>query len=153
MQKMKIEKRIMAEVESLRKLAAYLPAGKANALNNKCGKILGYARKAQALVDSPRPPYRNEPFDARDEVDISATAKKRGALLAALLAGRTLSLENAQEIGTTAFATLMSQVRAEIERRNLPYHLNDMWVYPGDGRCKYKKYWLSDKEPSESSTN
>lgn len=145
MQKMKIEKRILAEVEGLRKLAAFLPAGKANALNNKCGKILGYAKKAQALVDAPRPPYHNESFDARDNVDIANTAKKRGALLAALMQGRVMSLENAQEIGTTAFATIMSQVRAEIEQKNLPFHLCDKWVYPGEGRCKYKKYWLENK--------
>lgn len=149
MQAIKIEKRIMEEVEGLRKLAAYLPAGKANALNNKCGKIIKYAKKAQAMVDAPEgnlfPQPVNARYDARDEVDMANTAKKRGALFAALLEGRIMSLENANEIGTTAFATLMSQVRKDIEQRNLPYHLCDEWVYPGEGRSKYKKYWLISK--------
>lgn len=53
MQQIKIEKRITEELEGLRKLAAFLPQGKANALLNKCAKIGSYAKKAQAMVDAP----------------------------------------------------------------------------------------------------
>ena len=148
MQQLKIEKRITEELDGLRKLAAYLPDGKRNALLNKCAKISGYARKAQALMDHPVgnlfPEPVHAPFDAQDNTDLARRAQKRGRLLNALLAGRTMSLEDADEIGTTAFATLMSQVRAEIDRRGLPYVLCDKWVYPEDG-AKYKKYWLQDK--------
>lgn len=149
MNTLKIEKRISEELAGLRKLAAFLPDGKRNALLNKCAKIGQYASKAQALMDNPVgnlfPEPVHAPFDAQDNVDLARRAEKRGRLLNALLAGRTMSIENADEIGTTAFATLMSQVRAEIERKGLPYILCDTWVKPGGDRARYKKYWLMDK--------
>lgn len=151
MQQMKIDKRIAEEVAGLRKLASFLPAGKANALLNKCNKIESYGRKAQAIMDAPvgslfpKPTRAN--YDARDNEDIAKTYAQRKKMWNALLSGRIISIENADEFGRTkAFASRISEIRTEIRVQCKPYILCDKWEYPGDGRAKYKKYWLLDKE-------
>ena len=154
MQNIKIEKRIMEEVEGLLKLAAFLPAGKANSLINKCGKLGQYAKKAQAMIDAPVgslfPQPKNEPFDARDNEDIGNTYNQRKKMWAALLKGETISVVDADEFGKTrAFASRISEIRTEIRVKNMPYHLCDAWVYPGGGRSKYKRYWIIRKEEGE----
>ena len=79
MQQIKIEKRITEELDGIRKLAALLPPGKANALINKCNKISGYARKAQGMVDAPVGVLFPQPvhagYDARTQEDMAAQAK------------------------------------------------------------------------------
>ena len=150
MQQLKIEKRITEEVESLQKLAAFLPPGKANTLRNKLSRISKYARKAQAMVDAPvgclfqKP--KNEPFDARDNDDIANTYAQRKQMWKELLEGKVLSVvKDADRIGTRNFASRMSEIRAEIRDKQMPYVLCDEWVLPGGGRSKYKKYWIIDK--------
>lgn len=150
MQKIKIEKRIQEEVAGLMKLAAFLPAGKANALRNKCCKIGSYAKKAQAIIDAPVgclfPKPKNEPFDARDNEDIANTFAQRKQMWKELLSGKVLSVvTDADRIGTRNFASRMSEIRKEIRTENKPYILCDEWVLPGGGRSKYKRYWLMEK--------
>ena len=153
MHPIKIEKRIMEEIAGLRKLAAFLPKGKANAMLNKCDKIGSYARKAQAMVDAPvgclfPRPTRAE-YDARDNEDIANTCAQRKKMWSALLKGLVISVEHADAIGTRAFASRISEIRSEIRDKNMPYYLCDEWVYPGGGRSKFKRYWLMDKEPGK----
>ena len=151
MQQLKIEKRIMEEVNSILKLADLLPPGKANALRNKCGKLSQYAKKAQAMVDAPVgelfPKPVNAKFDARDNEDIANTFAQRKQMWEELLAGRVLSVvDDADRIGTRNFASRMSEIRSEIRDKNLPYHLCDQWVLPGGGKSKYKRYWIIPKD-------
>lgn len=151
MQTIKIEKRITEELTSLLKLTEYLPAGKANALRNKCAKISQYAKKAQAIMDAPVGDLFPKPvhakFDARDNEDIGNTYAQRKQMWQELLDGRVLSVvDDADRIGTRNFASRMSEIRSEIRDKNLPYHLCDQWVLPGGGRSKYKRYWLMDKD-------
>lgn len=154
MRNMKIEKRISEQVSGLRKLAEFLPAGKARALFNKCAKIESYARKAQTLVDA-NPgtifPFfskaKRENFNARDGQDLANTAAQRAKMWKAMMAGRKISIEDAEEMGhTRAFASRISEIRSEIRDERKPYILCDEWVYPGDGRSKYKRYWLIKME-------
>ena len=149
MQQIKIEKRIAEELDGLRKLAAFLPSGKANALLNKCARIGKYASKAQAMVDAPVgslfPKPHQEKFDARDNEDIASTYSQRKKMWSLLLAGKVISIENADQIKTCAFASRMSEIRSEIRDKNMPYILCDKWEYPGGGKAKYKKYWIIDK--------
>jgi len=151
MQQIKIEKRIAEELDGLRKLAAFLPSGKANSLLNKCARIGKYASKAQAMVDAPVgslfPKPHQEKFDARDNEDIANTYAQRKKMWEALLAGKRISIQDADAFGhTRAFASRMSEIRSEIRDKKMPYTLCDEWVYPGGGRSKYKRYWLMDKE-------
>ena len=150
MQQIKIEKRITEELEGLRKLAQFLPSGKANALLNKCARIGKYAAKAQAMVDAPVgslfPAPHRENYDARDNEDIGNTYKQRKRMWSMLLAGKTISIEQADQIGTRAFASRMSEIRSEIRDKKMPYILCDKWEYPGGGRSKYKKYWITEKQ-------
>ena len=149
MQQIKIEKRIKEELEGLRKLAAFLPSGKANSLLNKCARISKYASKAQAMVDAPVgslfPKPHQEKFDARDNEDIAITYSQRKKMWSLLLSGKVISIENADQIKTRAFASRMSEIRAEIRAKKMPYVLCDKWEYPGGGKAKYKKYWIIDK--------
>ena len=149
MQQIKIEKRIAEELEGLRKPAAFLPSGKANSLLNKCARIGKYASKAQAMVDAPVgilfPKPHQEKFDARDNEDIASTYSQRKKMWSLLLAGKVISIENADQIKTCAFASRMSEIRSEIRDKNMPYILCDKWEYPGGGKAKYKKYWIIDK--------
>lgn len=149
MQQIKIEKRIAEELEGLRKLATFLPRGKANALLNRCNKIGKYATRAQAMVDAPVgslfPKPHQEKFDARDNEDIASTYSQRKKMWSLLLAGKVISIENADQIKTRAFASRMSEIRSEIRDKNMPYVLCDKWEYPGGGKAKYKKYWIIDK--------
>ena len=149
MQQIKIVKRIAEELDGLRKLAAFLPSGKANALLNKCARIGKYARKAQAMVDAPVgtlfPKPTRADYDARDNEDIASTYSQRKKMWSLLLAGKVISIENADQIKTRAFASRMSEIRSEIRDKKMPYVLCNKWVYPGGGRSKYKKYWIIDK--------
>ena len=151
MQQIKIDKRIAEEVAGLRKLAAFLPDGKARALLNKCNKLESYGRKAQAIMDAPvgslfpKPTRAN--YDARDDEDIANTYAQRKKMWEALLAGRRISIQDADKFGhTRAFASRISEIRSEIRDQNKPYVLCDEWVFPDGGRSKYKRYWLIDKE-------
>lgn len=147
MQQIKIEKRISEQVESLRKLAEYLPAGKRNALLNRCAAIASYARKAQAMVDSPVGslfPATTARYDARTQEDMAAQARAKAAVFAALCAGRKVDLTNAAEFHTSQMHTTITRIRRDIERRNLPYTLCDEWVRP-EGTRPFKRYWIIPK--------
>lgn len=151
MQKLKLDKRIAEEIDGILKMASLLPSGKANALRNKCAKIRNYAQKGQALIEAPVgnlfPVPTTAGYDARDNEDIANTADQRKKMWTALIAGRVISIENADEMGhTRAFASRISEIRTKTKEADCPWVLCDAWVYPGGGRSKYKKYWLIPKE-------
>ena len=59
---MKVEKRILHELDGIRKLAASLPTkSKQLALINRCQKVALYAKKAQAIIDAPTGTLFREP--------------------------------------------------------------------------------------------
>lgn len=151
MQKMKIEKRILEEIEGIRKMAALLPSGKANALQNKCNKVASYARKAQAMMDAPQgslwPQPTNARWDDRRQEDMAAIENAKRAVFQAMTSGRKVSLKDSQEFRTSQMHTTMTKIRRDIENRALPWVLCDQWEQ-GDKR-RYKKYWLIPKEETE----
>lgn len=150
MQKMKIDKRILAEVEGLRKLAALLPPGKGRALQNKCDTITTLARKAQALVDAPVGSLFPQPgqlprYEATNE-DIAARYSARKAIFNALLAGRVISLEDAAEFRVSQMHTQMAGIRREIQDKGLPYVLCAREKRPDPSRRGFNEYYLIPKD-------
>lgn len=148
MQTIKIEKRISEELDGLRKLAAFLPAGKANALLNKCARIGQYASKAQAMVDSPVGtlfPASHAAYDARTQDDIAQQAKAKKAVFQALCGGRKIDLTNGPEFRVSQMHTTITQIRRDIERKHPDLVLCDEWVRP-EGKRPYKRYWITKKQ-------
>lgn len=143
MQAINLEKRFEERLAVIRRQAEFLPAGKRNLVLNNCSKLATYARKAgkQLATAHYRGPV-HQPWDARDNQDFANLDNQKKRIWAALLAGRTLSLEDAQEFGTSQMHTHFSNIRHEIEDKHLPYTLCDEWFYPGGGRSKFKKYHL-----------
>ncbi len=148
MQQVKIEKRITEELDGLRKLAAFLPAGKAHALLNKCDKITAYARKAQAMVDAPVMPVETPQtalYDARTDEDIAAQMRCKKAVFQALLGGRRIDLRNAAEFRVSQMHTTISQIRRDIARKHPDLTLCDEWLRP-EGTRPFKRYWILKTE-------
>ena len=138
-----IEKRFEERLAVIRRAAEGLPQGKRNLILNNCAKLSKFARVAGKQLQVGH--YRHANYDARTEEDFKNLDNQKKRIWAALLAGRTLSLENAGEMGTSQMHTHFAYIRREIERKNLPYVLCDEWYNPGDGRSRFKKYWLQDK--------
>lgn len=150
MQQIKIEKRITEELEGLRKLAAFLPQGKANALLNKCAKIGSYAKKAQAMVDAPTgslfpTPAQVPAYEPTNE-DIAARWNAKKEVFKALMGGRVISLEHSQEFKTAEMHTIMCNIRREIRDKNLPWVLCSREKRPDPKRRGYNEYYLIPKE-------
>lgn len=147
MQKMKIDKRIAAELDGIKKLAAFLPNGKANALLNKCAKIGAYARKGQALIEAPQgslfPRETHAPEVSTNE-DIAARYVARRAIFEAMKT-RKVSLEDAERFRVSQMHTQIHCIRREIQDKQLPWVLCDEAVQR-PGRRGYKRYWLIPKE-------
>ena len=146
---LKIEKRIAEELDGIRKMATLLPAGKANALLNKCGKIGNYARKAQAMVDAPVGclfPRETHAGVIDTNEDIAARYNAKKAIFDAMTRGRRVSLENEAEFRTREMHTQICIIRREIREKNLPWILCDEEVRPDPARRGYKRYWLIPKE-------
>lgn len=150
MQQIKIEKRIAEELAGIRKMAAFLPPGKANALLNKCGKIDKYARKAQAMVDAPTgslfPTPAQVPAYSSTTEDIIARWNAKKEVLKALMAGRAISLENSQEFRTSQMHTIMCKIRREIREKGMPYTLCSREKRPDPKRPGFNEYYLIPKE-------
>lgn len=147
MQQMKIDKRIAEELDGIKKLAAFLPAGKANALLNKCAKIGAYARKGQALIEAPQGslfPREVHAGDINTNEDIAARYVARRAIFEAMKT-RKVSLEDAARFRVSQMHTQISCIRREIEDKGLPWVLCDEEVRRPDRRG-YKRYWLIPKE-------
>lgn len=146
MNSINIEKRFDERLAVIRRAVEGLPAGKRNLILNNCDKLAVYARKAGRQLETAhiREPHRAL-YDARTNEDLANIADQKKRIWAALLAGRVLSLENAQEFGTSQMHTHFFYIRRDIEDRGLPYILCDEWVYPGEGRSKFKRYWLQHK--------
>lgn len=146
---LKIEKRITEELEGIKKLAAFLPTGKAHALLNKCNNIGSYAKKAQAMVDAPVgsifPPESRQPNPFTQE-DVASLYECKKAVFQAMTGGRIISLENSREFKVAEMHTTICQIRKDIYRKKLPYILRDTWVVPGGGRRPFKKYWLENTD-------
>lgn len=146
MQQIKIEKRITEELNGLRKLAAFLTSGKANALLNKCNRISKYASKAQAMVDAPVGNLftRHASYDARTVEDIAAQAKAKKAVFAAMMGGRKIDLRNAAEFRLSQMHTCIAQIRRDIKHQHPDLDLCDEWVRPAGSR-PFKRYWIVKK--------
>lgn len=150
MQKMRFEKRILEEVDGLRKLAAFLPSGKANALLNKCDRITLLSRKAQALVDAPvgslfPQPMAQRRYEPTNE-DIKARYCARKAIFQALMAGRVISLEDSAEFRVSQMHTQMAGIRREIQDKGLPYVLCAREKRPDPSRRGFNEYYLIPKD-------
>ena len=152
MQVINIEKRFKERLEVIRRQAEFLPSGKRNLVLNNCAKLSVYAKKAgKQLATAHRRGPVHQPWDARENQDFSNLSNQKKRIWAALLAGRVLSLENAQEFGTSQMHTHFANIRQEIAAKHLPYTLCDEWCHPGEGRSKFKKYWLvNDLEKEEN---
>jgi len=164
MQQIKIEKRIAEELNGLRKLASFLPSGKANALLNKCNRIGKYASKAQAMVDASKAqamvdaskaqamvdaPVGNlfaqhANYDARTREDIAAQAQYKKAVFLALCSGRKVSLKDAAEFHLSQMHTAIAQIRRDIAKSHPDMTLCDEWVRP-EGSRPFKRYWIVKK--------
>ena len=147
MQQLKIDKRIAEELDGIKKLAAYLPTGKANALLNKCAKIGAYARKGQALIEAPQGslfPREVHAGDINTNEDIAARYVARRAIFEAMKT-RKVSLEDSARFRVSQMHTQISCIRREIEDKGLPWILCDEEVRRPDRRG-YKRYWLIPKE-------
>ena len=145
MQPIRITKRL-AEITAparRRLTKEVLTAGDRNALLNALNKIDLWGSKVQAQLE--RPLHYQAHYDAKTEVDYEHFAGQCARIWALLIEGRKVSVEDAEMVNTTAFATRMSDIRKKIDRHNLPYILCDAWFEPGDGRSHYKQYWLEDK--------
>lgn len=143
MQAINIEKRFEERLAVIRRQAEYLPAGKRNLVLNNCAKLSTYAKKAGKQLTTAH--YRgpvHQPWDAREQEDFANLDNQKKRIWAALLAGRVLSLENAAEFGTSQMHTHFCNIRQEIAAKHLPYTLCDEWYHPGEGRSRFKKYWL-----------
>ena len=152
MQTINIEKRFEERLAVIRRQAEFLPSGKRNLVLNNCAKLSVYAKKVgkQLATAHHRGPV-HQPWDARENQDFSNLSNQKKRIWAALLAGRVLSLENAQEFGTSQMHTHIANIRQEIAAKHLPYTLCDEWCHPGEGRSKFKKYWLvNDLEKEEN---
>ena len=143
MQAINIEKRFEERLEVIRRQAEFLPAGKRNLVLNSCAKLSAIAKKAgkQLTTAHHRGPV-HQPWDAREQEDFANLANQKKRIWAALLAGRVLSMENAHEFGTSQMHTHFCIIRREIDAKRLPYTLCDEWYHPGEGRSRFKKYWL-----------
>ena len=143
MQAINIERRFEERLEVIRRQAEFLPAGKRNLVLNSCAKLSAIAKKAgkQLTTAHHRGPV-HQPWDAREQEDFANLANQKKRIWAALLAGRVLSLENAGEFGTSQMHTHFFYIRQEIAAKHLPYTLCDEWYHPGEGRSRFKKYWL-----------
>ena len=143
MQTINIEKRFEERLAVIRRQAEFLPSGKRNLVLNNCAKLAIYPKKTgkQLATAHHRGPVY-QPWDARENQDFSNLSNQKKRIWAALLAGRVLSLENAQEFGTSQMHTHIANIRQEIAAKHLPYTLCDEWCHPGEGRSKFKKYWL-----------
>lgn len=152
MQAINIEKRFEERLAVIRRQAEFLPSGKRNLVLNNCAKLSVYAKKAgKQLATAHRRGPVHQPWDARENQDFSNLSNQKKRIWAALLAGRVLSLENAQEFGTSQMHTHIANIRQEIAAKHLPYTLCDEWCHPGGGRSKFKKYWLvNDLEKEEN---
>lgn len=142
-----IEKRFEERLAVIRRAAEDLPTGKKNLILNNCNKLAGFARVAGKQLATGH--YRHAAYDARTDVDFANLASQRKKIWAALLAGRRVSIEMEDEIGHMEFHTRISEIRQEIQDKQMPYVLCDEWFYPGGNRSKYKKYWLEDKPLNE----
>ena len=152
MQAINIEKRFEERLAVIRRQAEFLPSGKRNLVLNNCAKLSVYAKKAgKQLATAHRRGPVHQPWDAREDQHFTNLSNQKKRIWAALLAGRILSLENAQEFGTSQMHTHIAKIRQEIAAKHLPYTLCDEWCHPGEGRSKFKKYWLvNDLEKEEN---
>ena len=114
----------------LRKSAQSLPIGRRNQVLNRCDRIYlllngRTAKQAQSQI-----------------LDHYSSTRK---VVAALIAGRTLSYKDESEFDTSEFHTRICEARRIIARQYPQYTFRAEWA--ADGR--YKLYWLEQWKPSE----
>lgn len=146
MNTLNIKKRFEERLSVIRRQADFLPDGRKRIVLNNCAKLALYAAKAgkQLQTALTRVPHSAR-SDARDVRDFAKITNSRDAVWEALLQGRELSLHDAEEFQTSQMHTQFTFIRKRIAKRGLPYILCDEWVPPGEGKCRYKKYWIQQK--------
>lgn len=146
----KIDKRIREQSQRILRAVkgAGLPDGKYNAILNSINAINGFADKASRIMASPirHAPSSHACYDARTNEDIAEQMLHKKAVMAALQAGRRVSLKDSREFRLSQMHTAIAQIRRDIQRQNLPYILCDEWVRPEGGR-PYKQYWIIETQP------
>ena len=141
---LKIEKRINDELDGIRKVAMTLPPKQRNALINKCGKISGLGRKAQAIADARASRPIHAGYDARTHEDIDAQMKAKKAVFDAMLHGAKVDLTMSERFQLSQMHTAIHQIRRDIDRRHPNLELCDEWVRK-EGHRPYKRYWITRK--------
>lgn len=121
-------------LNALRASAQSLPMGKRNQVLNRCDRIQLLLRKAQKS-------HTPTPTEQHDEIKGRADSTRR--IVAALLAGDTLSYLDSERFGTSEFHTRIVNARHLIEDRYPEYTLRSEWRRGNN--CNYKIYWLEDK--------
>ena len=149
MKTLKLEQKIAAELEGIRRLAVLLPPGKCRAILNRCDRIAILSRKGQAVIDAPVGclfPRETHAGDIQTNEDIAARYIAKKAIFEAMTRGRKISLEDSREFKVSEMHTQIHCIRRDIERQDLPWVLCDEEVRPDPKRRGYKRYWLIPKE-------
>lgn len=149
MKTLKLEQKIAAELEGIRRLAALLPPGKCRALLNRCDRISIASKKGQAIIDTPVGclfPVETHAGDITTNEDVAGRYIAKKAIFEAMTRGRKISLEDSREFKVSEMHTQIHCIRRDIERQDLPWVLCDEEVRPDPKRRGYKRYWLIPKE-------
>lgn len=125
-------------LRALRASAASLPAGRRNQIMNRCDRIEVILRRCGAPTDVDT----RTPEEQRVQVAEQYNTAQR--IVAALIAGRTLSQRNSTEFKTTAFHSRIADARRILSRSYPEYTLCSRYTSDAEtiaGR-KFKIYWL-----------
>lgn len=133
----KYEENIQRLCREISNIAASLPTGKRNMIQNRLGKIQILHRKINKKMDTEIINQSNEQIAAR------YNAKK--AILQAMIDGRTISFLDSSEFKVSEMHTQMHCIARDIEDKNLPYILHKEWFEFAPGK-RAKKYHITPKE-------
>ena len=128
-------KRIAEQTARIRRIAETLPPGSRNALLNACGNIELHSRKNIE--------YGNVPEPEAESAAIADRYNTNRRILAAMIAGRTVSYQNRNEFGTTEWHSRINEVKTLVAKQYPQYIFCDRWQ--SDGKHPYKTYWLEER--------
>lgn len=112
----KYEENVQRLCREISDIAASLPTGQRNMIQNRLGKIQMLHRKINRKMDTEIINQSNEQIAAR------YNAKK--AILQAMIDGRTISFLDSKEFKVSEMHTQMHCIARDIEDKNLPYILH-----------------------------
>jgi len=127
------------EIAAIRRLAQALPKGQRHAVINRCDNLaVLYRRQSAALAEQDN----RTPDQQRDQVAGQYNTAQQ--IVAALLAGRTLSQRNSAEFKTTAFHSRIADARRILARQYPDKVLRSRFTTDAEtiaGR-PFKVYWI-----------